>query len=70
VQIERTIMAGLTKEQRAAKAEAEKAHIDPAPDQPESAGSDVVMHRDGKTAEVRKGPSVALMQALGWKLKA
>jgi hypothetical protein len=68
VQIERTIMAGLTREQRAAKAEAEKAHVDP--DQPEAAAADVVMHRDGKTAEVRKGPSVALMQTLGWKLKA
>ena len=62
-------MAGHTKEQRAAKAEAERVEVrHDTRDDDDS--PDVVMERDGKTTEVRKGPSVAIMQALGWKLKA
>ncbi len=48
-------MAGLTREQRAAKAQAEKP-------------ANVVMERDGKTTEVRNNESVQIMQALGWRL--
>lgn len=48
-------MAALTREQRAAKAQAEKP-------------ANVVMERDGKTTEVRNNESVQIMQALGWRL--
>ena len=65
-------MAGLTKEQRAER-EAQKAVVEQDakdhPNEPKlTVGGDVMMERDGKTTEVRAGPSIELMQALGWKV--
>jgi hypothetical protein len=50
-------MAGLTREQRAAKAA-----------QKTEKPAQVLMERDGKTTEVRNNESVQIMQALGWRL--
>ena len=65
-------MAGLTKEQRAER-EAQKAVVEQDakdhPNEPKlTVDGDVMMMRDGKMTEVRAGPSIAIMQALGWEL--
>lgn len=67
-------MAGLTREQRAARDAAQQqpqteAFKAPAQQEaPPCAPGCVLMRREGRTAEVREGKSVELMQALGWKL--
>lgn len=66
-------MVGLTREQRAAKAaQAEMTRQAEPPTEAVDAPppAEVLMEKDGKTATVRNGPSVAIMQAAGWILKA
>ncbi len=59
-------MAGLTKEQRAAKAALQGA----APDSVIAAtdAAEVLMERDGITTEVANNASVEIMRALGWQV--
>lgn len=60
-------MAGLTKEQRAAKAALQDSTDSVAPIAASDAAS-VLMERDGITAEVANNASVEIMKALGWRL--
>ena len=61
-------MAGLTKEQRAAKAAVQQAAPAAEPVQTQSDAANVLMERDGKTAEVANNASVKIMAALGWRV--
>lgn len=58
-------MAGLTREQRAARAAAKAEEAEDPQQRPEK----VVMTKDGAEALVNNNASVAIMEAQGWKVK-